>query len=582
MHRRDLAVIAGLTAILVAVALSLGLPSAIAPAAPPTAQPLATGQVRPYVEGVVGPLDQVSPLSARTQAERNAVALVFSGLVKLGPDQTIVPDLADTWDVDPSGAHWTFHIRSDATWHDGIAVTAEDVAFTVRTLRSADYRGPGAASWKEVTVTVVDRLTVRFDLTTPLGGFLQAATQPLVPAHILDGVSAQALSSATSPFGRQPIGSGPYRLVTLVPGLVRLVPVTRTHAASTAAPGAGGSPTPPIDALRTDSPPLVPPRPASVLTGFEFRVYDTAASLVQAYRNGELDAASGLTPVQDADLLGVAGTRLVRYPGTTLLVIVLNLRRTHPEFRDPNVRKALLSAIDRDGIVNTALWGFALRADGLIPPSSWAFDPTVNQPIALDATGAAAALQKAGWTRTDTSWKVPGVADPLAIDLLSADAASNPTAFAVADEVASDWRQLGLATTHTGLAPADLSTTRLQVGDFGAVLLSVNIGLDPDLYPLLASTQTVTTGSNFAGLQDAGLDKLLTAARAPGAVDARKAAYSALQKQLAIGTYMLPLAFRDVVVVVSDRVTGPVARAVSDPADRFWDVLTWRLAVGRT
>ncbi len=582
MLRRDRAVIAGLSAVLVGVALSLGLPSAIAPAAQPTVQPLATGQLRPYVEGVVGPLEQVSPFSARTQAERNAVALVFSGLVRPGPDQTIVPDLADTWDADPSGAHWTFHIRADATWHDGVAVTANDVAFTVRTLRSADYRGPGAASWKEVSVTVVDRLTVRFDLTTPLGGFLQAATQPLVPAHILDGISAQVLSSAASPFGRQPTGAGPYRLATLVPGRVRLVPVTRSRAASTAGPGAGGSPTPPIDALRTDAPLLLPPRPASVLSAIEFRVYDNAAAVVQAYRNGELDAASGLTPVQDAELLNVPGTRLVRYPGTTLLAIVLNLRRIHPEFRDPAVRKALLAAIDRDGIVNTALWGFALRADGLIPPSSWAFDPTVNQPIAGNPTAAAAALQKAGWARTVSSWKVPGVADPFAIDLLSADAPSNPTSFAVADALVADWRRLGLAATHTGLSPAELSTTRLQVGDFGAALLSVNIGLDPDLYPLLASTQTVTTGSNFSGLQDAGLDKLLSAARAPGTSEARKAAYSALQKQLTTGSYVLPLAFRDVVVVVSNRVTGPVVRAVADPADRFWDVLTWRLTVGRT
>ena len=112
-------------------------------------------------------------------------------------------------------------------------------------------------------------------------------------------------------------------------------------------------------------------------------------------------------------------------------------------------------------------------------------------------------------------------------------------------------------------------------------MTDVTIGLDPDLYPLLASSQTRTGGSNIAGVQDPALDKLLTAARAPGTDEARKAAYSALEKRLGTGRYLLPLAFSDEAVVVRDTVEGPSARQVADPADRFWDVLTWRLAADR-
>ena len=150
------------------VAVSLGLPEPGGPAPRVTLPPFTPAVARPYLEGVVGPLDQVSPLSARTQAERNAVALVFSGLVRLGPGQSLVPDLAESWTTDPTGRQWTFHLRSGATWHDGAAVTAEDVVFTVNVLKSESYAGPGGASWKEVTATAEDRLTVRLDLETPL------------------------------------------------------------------------------------------------------------------------------------------------------------------------------------------------------------------------------------------------------------------------------------------------------------------------------------------------------------------------------------------------------------------------------
>ncbi len=581
MNRRDQAVLAALGALLLLVALSLGLPSAIAPAQRESTAAPTGGSARSYVEGMPGPLDQVSPLSARSQAERNAVALAFSGLVKLGPGQTVIPDLAESWEADPTGARWTFHLRPETAWHDGVPFSADDVAFTVRTLRSAAYAGPGGASWKEVSVTVIDRLTVRFDLATPLGGFLQAATQPIVPMHVLEGIPPSVLSSPTSPFGRQPVGTGPFRVVSIANGRARFLPATRPRSFSTAAPNPGGSPTPPVDALRTDPPPLIPPRPTLLLTGIELRTFDTATALVAAYRAGEVDAASGLTPALNAELAREPGTRLIRYPGTTLMAVVLDLRRTHPQFRDAAIRRALLMGLDRDSLVMGSLGGFAQVADGLIPPSSWAYDAPVSAPVGYDRAAATAALAAAGWKQAADGWRPAGFSEPLVIELLSPDGVANPTAFAMAEAVASDWRRLDLIINHVGLAPSELSSTRLRAADFDAVLLAVNVGLDPDLYPLLASTQTTTTGSNISGLQEPALDRLLSAARAFGTDEARKAAYSALQARLSAGTYLLPLAFRDVVVVASNRLTGPVIRTVGDAADRFWDVLTWRLAVGR-
>jgi ABC-type transport system substrate-binding protein len=111
-------------------------------------------------------------------------------------------------------------------------------------------------------------------------------------------------------------------------------------------------------------------------------------------------------------------------------------------------------------------------------------------------------------------------------------------------------------------------------------IVPLAIGLDPDLYPLLAASQARRGGSNIAGLQDPDLDKLLVAARTPVGAAARTAAYGALQKRLAERVYALPLAFRDEYVVFRDTVVGPAPRAVGGSGDRYWDVLTWRLADG--
>jgi peptide/nickel transport system substrate-binding protein len=209
------------------------------------------------------------------------------------------------------------------------------------------------------------------------------------------------------------------------------------------------------------------------------------------------------------------------------------------------------------------------------------FDPAASPTIATDRAAAAAALTKAGWQKSATGWTPKGASGPLTIDLLSPDASVNPSAFAVADAVAADWRAIGLTVVHTALPAAELMSEHVRTGAFSAVVVPLVLGLDPDLYPLLASTQTTSGGTNLSGVQDAALDKLLAAARAPGAETARKAAYTALQQRLATYEYMLPIAFRDEVVVLRDSVLGPSPRLVGGPGDRFWDVLTWRLADGR-
>jgi ABC-type transport system substrate-binding protein len=102
------------------------------------------------------------------------------------------------------------------------------------------------------------------------------------------------------------------------------------------------------------------------------------------------------------------------------------------------------------------------------------------------------------------------------------------------------------------------------------------MGLDPDPYPILASTQAREGGSNIIGLQDATLDRALAAARAPGSPEARTKAYAELQRRLATLQPMPALFFRDVVMVAGNTLHGAETRPVADPGDRFWDVVRWR------
>ncbi len=605
MPRRDrvvvLAFVLALTVLAAGILLPVASPGLVVSAPSPAATPGPTPTVVAFRDGVVGRPSSITPLTARTRADHDLVALIFRGLVGLGPGQTLVPDLAESWTIADKGRTYTFTIRPDAVWDDGTPLTAEDVVFTVGLLKDPKYTGAGGASWSDVTVKAIDAKTVRFTLGNPIGGFLEAARQPLLPAHILRGTSVTAL--ADSAYAKDPVGNGPYRMVSRDASRAVLVPsdgyagpadpgaAAPSSAAASAGPSAvpagsapSGSPT------ATPSPSAVSASPApsdqvpvdltaSGLARIDLHFFADEAALAAAFRAGQLDAASGLDPATAATLSGVPGARLVRYPSSVFSSVTLNLRPDHARFADLHFRRAVTMAIDRAKIIAQVYGGSAALAETPIPPSSWAFSAPASRALPFDRTRAAAELKKSGWKKTAKGWVAPKTTKPFTLKLLALDKASSPVAFDVASRVAADLTTFGIRTTVDAVTPATL-VTRIRGAKFDAVLLDVNIGLDPDLYPLLASTQAGPDGSNISGVQSATLDGLLEAARKPGTTAARKAAYAALQEYLSTEQVMPPLLFRDYLVAYAAGVEGPRPRELGELSDRFWDVLTWRLAAG--
>jgi peptide/nickel transport system substrate-binding protein len=562
VNRRDGAVVLVLVAVLAVLAGTIALP-AFRPAATPTPAPTAA-PAPGHVQGVLGRPSSITPLTARTQVDRDLVALLFRGLVRLGPGSSVLPDLAERWTVTEKGARWTFYLRTDATWHDGVPVTSLDVVYTVGVLHDPAYTGPLASTWAQVQATAIDEWTVQFDLGDPVGGFLQAAALPLLPAHVLSGVPVATL--ADDPFAREPLGNGAFALVEVANDRIVLEPVLPQVAAGTV----------PFEDPRAGDASTRIPR----LARLELRFYDTAEDLAAAFTAGEVGSAGDLSPAAAVALAAATpGARAIRYPSTTLTALAFNLRATRGPFADARTRRALLAAIDRPGLVEDLLGGAGARAETPIPPSSWAYDAKAAPAIAYDRSMASKGLRDAGWRKVNLAWVPPGAAKPLAVTILAPEASANAIAHAAAERVAAAWTALGLATTVESLAPGAL-VERLQTADFTAAVIDINMGLDPDPYPILASSQARTGGANVSGIQDAALDRALVAARAPGPTATRLKAYRALQALLGTLQPMPSLFFRDSVMVVGPGLAGPVARPIDDPGGRFWDVVRWS-SVGR-
>ena len=377
MKRRDRLAVSALALMLAIVGAAMFVPTSAPSPSPTPAAPTAAPAVT-YREGVVGHPVSINPLTASTQVDRDLVALLFRGLVRAGPNGTLLPDLARSWAVSSDGLTYTFTMRSDARWEDGQPVTAADVVFTVNLAQDPDYDGPLGGSWDGITATAVSTDVVRFTLPTPLGGFLRQTSLPILPQHLLAQTAVTDL--ATSDFSGQPIGDGPYRIAEMDDTHVLLTRVADVPAASDGAPSGptgGASSGPPAAATPTSAfasatvegtTAAATPAPEGNVDSIELVFFDTEAAAAASFKAGDIDAIGDLTPTLTKSAATRTGSRVARYQSASMYSVVLNQRpAAHPEFGKLSVRHGLLAAIDRASILKSALGGLGTVADVPLP-----------------------------------------------------------------------------------------------------------------------------------------------------------------------------------------------------------------------
>jgi ABC-type transport system substrate-binding protein len=629
MKIRDRVAIGGLLLVLALIGAALLVPGKPKPAVSPT-PPISEV---PYREGVLSHPSSINPLTWRSQADRDLVALLFRGLVREGPDGSLLPDLADTWTVADEGRTYTFQLRDDAFWEDGYHVTADDVVFTIGLLQDSRYAGPIGASWQGIKAKATGVYTVQMTLALSNAGFLRLAALPVLPQHLLRATSVTQL--ADSAYSARPIGDGPYRILDIDFSHVVLQRVGAVNPATTAGPSAnptasssagasasasasptiaatatpaktntpkpGSSPsataTVPPTAAPTPSPtpePTPTPTPSATpyidLTGktltqigtMELDFYDDPAAAVADFKAGRLDAVGNLPADLTAAAASTQGARVVPYQWASMLSVILNQRPDHPEMRDANARTGLLAAIDRRKLMANVLGGRGTATDLPLPAWSRSYDLGSAVPIPYNPSDAASYLSDAGWTLNGGQWSAPEASPSTAysMELLTPTQSGNPLLYSTAQVVADSWRAIGL-TVNVEAVPLATYLDRLDRGDFSSAVADFEVGLEPDLSPLLLSSQIGSGGSNVSGVQDSTLDQLLLTARKTVDPAARPAALSALEQYLSTTVPILPLAFREYDLVVSDHVQKMLSDDISDPSGRFWDVIDWRLASGR-
>jgi ABC-type oligopeptide transport system substrate-binding subunit/class 3 adenylate cyclase len=304
---------------------------------------------------------------------------LFDRLVEQWPERTIVPSLAERWEIADDGLRYVFHLRDGLTWSDGTPLTAHDVEFGIKRVLDPDAPGSSVAIYfvlergqerylgqeaepSRIGVRALDDRTVEFRLVAPAPYFMSVMNRPdggPQPRHTIEAAGddwaatgAQVVSGAFRiterdddhlVLERRPVGSAPRT------GNVSRVEVLRSPMSDTREP----------------------------------------------YARDDLDMIAARYTPRLADLL------VREVPDATMGQAAwsgyLAFDHTSPLGRDLDLRRALAHAVDRETLARSLPLNLVLATGGIVPPALQGHTPDIA--LRFDPEAARAALARSGWDR---------------------------------------------------------------------------------------------------------------------------------------------------------------------------------------
>jgi peptide/nickel transport system substrate-binding protein len=441
----------------------------------------------PIVIATTVDLGGVNPLVATgTRFSHEVLDLLFRELLaeradRLGESPGFAPALAESWDLSTDRHRLLLRLRDGLRWSDGAPITAHDVVFTHR----AELDDAVAWSYSDSKRSIED--VAALDDRTVLFRFHDGGAFPLVdvndgailPEHAWSALPFAEWRRGGEWFREHLVTSGPFRLAAWRPG----VELALAPDPGFAGPG---------------------PLPAGPVV---FRVVPDPAALVEQLLSGAFDFADGLTPLDAARVEATAGLRLVVGEARQYDYIAWNLRRA--PFDDPEVRRALTQAIDRQLLVDTLWRGRARVAAGPVPAPFWARDPDLA-PWPFDPAAARRRLAERGFADRDGDGVVERDGHPFRFELLTN--AGNRVRSDALVLIQEQLRRVGVDVVPRTLEIQALTDRNLS-GDYDATLAGWAVDTTLDFRPYFHSRE-IADGWNFVGYASAEADRLLDAAAA--------------------------------------------------------------------
>ncbi len=427
-------------------------------------------------EGIVGSPRFLNPVLAISDTDKSIASLIYSGLTRYQNSRKIINDMASNIEVSEDGLQYTVTISEDAVFHDNFPVTSDDVIFTVEKARDPIIKSPKESTFDKVSIEKIDQRTVKFILPEKKSNFLDTLTFGILPKHIWQSATSEEFPF--SPLNIDPIGSGPYKIVS----------VKKNSA---------GIPTS-ISLELSKKYTALPYKVQNVL----FKFYQNEEALHKAIQTNEVSNAilSSGDKVETSQSEKAISSSLPRVFG-----IFFNQNNAQTLLHK-EVRLALETATPKNTIVNEVLRGRGSVITGILPQFSRDLTENETEEIYEQAKKI---LLDAGWQIGEDgimSKKTKSGTEVLQFSIATSD---NSDLKKVAEIIKSSWGKIGAKVKVEIFETSDLNQNVIRPRKYDALLFGEVVNSESDLYTFWHSSQRNDPGLNIAMYANITTDKIL-------------------------------------------------------------------------
>jgi peptide/nickel transport system substrate-binding protein len=485
---------------------------------------------------------ELNPLRVNSMSFLDASKLIFEQLAEYDSSLKLVPVIAQSWNFVDGSSQCMVSLKNNIFWSDGEKITSEDVVYSLDTIKSADN-----STFKEKLLHVysyqaVDESTFKIVFDQAYADAFDVLTIPIIPKHVFAG-NANAV----------PVASGPYKISSYTKlKQLELVPNEKwIRLGSVKEKGT----TPYVEKI-------------------DVQFINDLDAFSTAFQAKELD----ILHTQSYDWEKYSEIKDVKiYKYTSLYYDFIGFNYNQSIFQDKAVRKAIMAAVNRKGIIDKYLLGNAVLTDVPINPNSWLYD---NQEVnsSFSKINAQNLLKEAGFVDSNNDKVLERKYDDITQTLKFTLLTNNENDFRqkAALEIKKNLEEVGFSVEVKTMSFEEMRTA-IATKKYDAVLTGYNLSPNQDLSFAFHSSQ-IASGKNFMSYSNLDMDNSLYEAFTSTDDNTRKEAYGKIQKTFRDEVPCISLFFRESAIVVRDKVKGEIT---PDAVNPYRNIQNWFIAKDR-
>lgn len=479
-------------------------------------------------DGIIGSPRFINPILAQTDADRNAMSLVFTGLMRYNEEGKLSPSLLEKYEISEDGLEYTVTLKENLEWSDGKNLTADDVIFTIQLAKNPLVQSQKRANWEGVTVNKIDEKTLHFKLQRAYTPFLDNLTLGILPKHLWEKIPPSQISF--SKFNTEAVGAGPYKIEF----------VERDSLGSIVS----------IKFLANKNFVLGKPNIKTIILVF----FKSEEEAIRDLKSGVIDSFGGMSAKYIKEFLDKKSIHTLDLQ--RVIGVFLNQGK-HKILSLQDVRRALNLAIDKQRLVEEILGNYGTPVNGPLPHNIASSDGRLN----FDPELAKSLIEKSG--------------KGLVLDITTADTAE---LIAIANFIKKSWQEIGVVSEVKTFPPTDLEQLVIGPRRYDAFLYGEEVvGENPDPFAFWHSSQRSHPGYNIALYANSRVDKLLEEARKEQDTKKRQEIYKNINKEISKDIPAIFLFSPSYVYATPKNLQGASIKTISTGSEKFSMVHKWYL-----